>query len=82
MRTWEKIVALYRLTLDASPHNLCPRFNVYPTTTIDTIASHDGERNLVLRLSSQIGHRPAAMAHGTVSLSHEGYCRSTLIAAS
>jgi hypothetical protein len=25
--TWEEIVALYRLTLDAPPHNLRPRYN-------------------------------------------------------
>jgi len=37
---WEEIVALYRLTLvEAPPHNLRPRYNVCPTTTIDTIVS-------------------------------------------
>jgi hypothetical protein len=42
--TWEEIVALYRLTLGPAPHNLQPRFNVCPTTPIDTIVSPDGER--------------------------------------
>lgn len=45
--TWEDIVALYRLTLDAPPHNLRPRYNVCPTTTIDTVVAHDGKRDLV-----------------------------------
>jgi putative SOS response-associated peptidase YedK len=44
--TWEEIVALYRLTLDTAPHNFRPRFNVCPTTTIDTIVSSDGKRSL------------------------------------
>ena len=35
--TWEDIVRLYRLTLDAPPHNLRPRYNVCPTDTIDTV---------------------------------------------
>ncbi len=45
--TWEEIVRLYRLTLNAPPHNMQPRFNVCPTTTIDTIVSQHGERNLM-----------------------------------
>ena len=44
--TWEEIVALYRLTLDAAPHNFPPRYNVCPTTTIDTIVAKDGGRTL------------------------------------
>jgi putative SOS response-associated peptidase YedK len=44
--TWEEIVALYRLTLGPAPHNFQPRFNVCPTTTIDTIVSNDGTRAL------------------------------------
>ena len=44
--TWEEIVALYRLTLGSAPHNFQPRFNVCPTTTIDTIVAPDGERRL------------------------------------
>jgi putative SOS response-associated peptidase YedK len=44
---WEQIVALYRLTLGLpAPHNFRPRFNVCPTTTIDTIVSNDGPRVL------------------------------------
>jgi putative SOS response-associated peptidase YedK len=45
--TWEGIVALYRLTMNAPPHNMRPRYNVCPTTTVDTIVSEDGERSLV-----------------------------------
>jgi hypothetical protein len=26
--TWAELVALYRLTMDAPPHNLRPRYNV------------------------------------------------------
>jgi hypothetical protein len=39
---WEEIVALYRLTLDQPPVNTGARFNVCPTTTIDTILDQDG----------------------------------------
>jgi putative SOS response-associated peptidase YedK len=45
--TWEQIVALYRLTLAPAPHNFEPRFNVCPTTTIDTIIAPDGKRELM-----------------------------------
>jgi putative SOS response-associated peptidase YedK len=45
--TWEEIVALYRLTLGPPPHNFQPRFNVCPTTTIDTIVAEDGKRELI-----------------------------------
>jgi putative SOS response-associated peptidase YedK len=44
--TWERIVQLYRLTLGVAPHNFQPRFNVCPTTTIDTIVSADSKRCL------------------------------------
>jgi putative SOS response-associated peptidase YedK len=45
--TWEEIVALYRLTLDQPPVNTRARYNVCPTTTIDTIVEHDDKRELV-----------------------------------
>jgi SOS response associated peptidase (SRAP) len=45
--TWEEIVRLYRLTLDQPPQNTRARYNVYPTTQIDTVASEDGKRRLV-----------------------------------
>ena len=45
--TWEEIVRLYRLTLDQPAQNTRARYNVCPTTTIDTIVGHDGERTLV-----------------------------------
>ena len=42
--TWAEIVALYRLTLDAPPHNLQPRFNGCPTDPIDVVTKRDGKR--------------------------------------
>jgi putative SOS response-associated peptidase YedK len=45
--TWEEIYRLYQLTLTTVPHNLRPRHNVCPTTTIDTIVSDEGGRDLV-----------------------------------
>jgi putative SOS response-associated peptidase YedK len=30
--TWTEIVALYRLALQAPPHNLQPRYNICPTS--------------------------------------------------
>jgi putative SOS response-associated peptidase YedK len=44
--TWEEIVALYRLTLGQPAVNTRARFNVCPTTTIDTILDQDGKRRL------------------------------------
>jgi putative SOS response-associated peptidase YedK len=44
--TWEEIVALYRLTSERSPVNTRARYNVCPTTTIDTIVGSDGKRQL------------------------------------
>ena len=35
--TWQEIVKLYRLPLDAQPRDTQPRYNVCPTTTIDTV---------------------------------------------
>jgi putative SOS response-associated peptidase YedK len=45
--TWAEIVKLYRLTLDQSARNTQPRYNICPTTTIDTVVSSDGKRALV-----------------------------------
>jgi putative SOS response-associated peptidase YedK len=45
--TWEEIVALYRLTLNQPPVNTRARYNVCPTTTIDTIVESEGKRALV-----------------------------------
>jgi putative SOS response-associated peptidase YedK len=45
--TWAEIVKLYRLTLDQPARNTQPRYNICPTTTIDTIVSTDGKRALV-----------------------------------
>jgi putative SOS response-associated peptidase YedK len=45
--TWAEIVKLYRLTLDQPARNTQPRYNVCPTTTIDTIVSSEGKRALV-----------------------------------
>jgi putative SOS response-associated peptidase YedK len=43
--TWREIHDLYRLTLPAS--NLQPRYNICPTTKIDTVIAHEGKRDLV-----------------------------------
>ncbi len=45
--TWEDIVRLYGLTLNAPRHHLQPRYNICPTDTIDTIVSEQGGRSLV-----------------------------------
>ena len=45
--TWAELVALYRLTMDAPPHNLRPRYNVCPTDPVDTVVEEDGKRELV-----------------------------------
>ena len=42
--TWRELWELYRLTSPAS--NLEPRYNVCPTTVIDTVAMRRGERTL------------------------------------
>ena len=39
--TWSEIHALYRLT--TPPSNLQPRYNVCPTTTINTVIARDGQ---------------------------------------
>jgi putative SOS response-associated peptidase YedK len=45
--TWEEIVRLYRLTLNQPAVNTQARYNVCPTTTIDTIVGQSGARTLV-----------------------------------
>jgi putative SOS response-associated peptidase YedK len=45
MYTWQELVALYRLTLGTS--NLQPRYNICPTTQIDTVVGTLGKRELV-----------------------------------
>src|SRR5476651_2122644 len=45
--TWPEIVKLYRLTLDHPARNTQARYNICPTTTIDTILDADAERKLV-----------------------------------
>jgi putative SOS response-associated peptidase YedK len=42
--TWAELVALYRLTMDAPPHNLRPRYNVCPTDSVDVVTA---DRQLV-----------------------------------
>src|ERR1039457_3052263 len=44
--TWEEIVRLYRLTLNQPAQNTRARYNVCPTTTIDTIVEREGKRGL------------------------------------
>src|SRR6185312_9654926 len=41
--TWAELVALYRLTMDAPPHNLRPRYNVCPTDPVDVVTAADGQ---------------------------------------
>jgi putative SOS response-associated peptidase YedK len=45
--TWAELVALYRLTMDAPPHNLRQRYNVCPTDPVDVVTANDGQRELV-----------------------------------
>jgi putative SOS response-associated peptidase YedK len=45
--TWAELVALYRLTMAAPPHNLRPRYNVCPTDPVDTVIEEEGRRELV-----------------------------------
>jgi hypothetical protein len=45
--TWTELVALYRLTMDAPPHNLRPRYNVCPTDPVDVVTAEEGKRELV-----------------------------------
>ena len=46
--TWREIVALYRLTAPATlARNLQARYNICPTTTIDTVIERDAQRELV-----------------------------------
>jgi hypothetical protein len=35
--TWPEIVKLYRLSLDTAARNMQPRYNICPTTQIDTV---------------------------------------------
>ena len=45
--TWREIVALYRLSVPASPErNLPARYNICPTDTIDTVVARNGKREL------------------------------------
>src|SRR5215813_2088890 len=45
--TWAELVALYRLTMDAPPHNLRPRYNVCPTDPVDVVTAEEGKRELI-----------------------------------
>jgi putative SOS response-associated peptidase YedK len=46
--TWREIVALYRLSAPATPErNLPARYNICPTTMIDTVVEQDGKRDHV-----------------------------------
>jgi len=47
MYTWEELVRLYRLTDPYMISNLQPRYNICPTTTIDTVVEECGKRQLV-----------------------------------
>ena len=41
--TWAELVGAYRLTMDAPPHNLRPRYNVCPTDPVDVVSAEEGE---------------------------------------
>jgi putative SOS response-associated peptidase YedK len=45
--TWEEIVRLYRFTLDQPAQNTRARYNVCPTSIIDTIVDNSSERRLI-----------------------------------
>ena len=45
--TWEEIVRLYRLAIQARPHNLPPRYNICPTDPVDVVTERDGNRDFV-----------------------------------
>jgi putative SOS response-associated peptidase YedK len=45
--TWAEIVRLYNLTLDQPARNTQARYNICPTTTIDTVVEDQGKRMLV-----------------------------------
>ena len=45
--TWDEIVKLYRLTAGQPARNVQARYNVCPTTAIDTVVERDGRRELV-----------------------------------
>ena len=58
--------ALYRLTMDAPPHNLRPRYNVCPTDPVDVVS---GEANAIWSrcvgaLSRSGGANPSRMRDG------------------
>ena len=42
--TWAELVALYRLTMEAPPHNLRPRYNVCPTDPVDVVTAEERNR--------------------------------------
>ena len=45
--TWAELVALYRLTMDAPPHNMRPVYNVCPTDPTDVVIAKDGTHELL-----------------------------------
>ncbi len=45
--TWDEIVRLYRLTAGQPARNVQARYNICPTTAIDTVVERDGRRELL-----------------------------------
>ena len=43
--TWAELVALYRLTMEAPPHNLRPRYNICPTDPVDVVTAEVASAN-------------------------------------
>ncbi len=50
--TWEELVRLYRLTIQAPPHNLPPRYNVCPTDPVDVVTERGAASALTLDVSA------------------------------
>jgi putative SOS response-associated peptidase YedK len=45
--TWAELVAVYRLTMDAPPHNMRPVYDVCPTDPVDVVVANDSTRELI-----------------------------------
>ncbi len=78
--TWREIVALYRLTVPATPErNLPARYNICPTQTIDAVIERGGKRGSGLSVSMGglthcvvwVGHESGVMAANCEPLHRE-----------
>ena len=79
--TWREIVALYRLSVPATPErNLPARYNICPTDTIDTVVEEDSpitgrapKSRALTSLCSGHWTRPPARSMCSRRTSH-GFC--------